>query len=87
MFKDISLRKPQGVSINRILGCNKEDVQRYFLASKIFPCVNHKAYPLTAFWVVIKKMFKDISLRKPQGVPINRILGCNKEDVQRYFLA
>ena len=31
-------------------------------------------------------MFKDISLRKPQGVPINRILGCNKEDVQRYFL-
>ena len=83
MFKDISLRKPQGVSINRILGCNKEDVQRYFL------CVPkpQKAYPLTAFWVVIKKMFKDISLRKPQGVPINRILGCNKEDVQRYFLA
>ena len=28
---DISLRKPQGISINRILGCNKEDVQRYFL--------------------------------------------------------
>ena len=77
MFKDISLRKPQGVPINRILGCNKEDVQRYFL------CVS----PLTAFWVVIKKMFKDLSLRKPQGVPINRILGCNKEDVQRYFLA
>ena len=37
-------------------------------------------------WVVIKKMFKDISLRKPQGVPINRILGCNKEDVQRISL-
>ena len=31
MFKDISLRIPQGISINRILGCNKEDVQRYFL--------------------------------------------------------
>ena len=28
---DLSLRKPQGISINRILGCNKEDVQRYFL--------------------------------------------------------
>ena len=27
---DLSLRKPQGISINRILGC-KEDVQRYFL--------------------------------------------------------
>ena len=25
------MRKPQGISINRILGCNKEDVQRYFL--------------------------------------------------------
>ena len=28
---DLSLRKPQGISINRILGCNKENVQRYFL--------------------------------------------------------
>ena len=27
---DLSLRKPQGISINRILGCNKKDVQRYF---------------------------------------------------------
>ena len=25
------MRKPQGISINRILGCNKEDVQIYFL--------------------------------------------------------
>ena len=29
---DLSLRKPQGISINRILGCDKDDVQRYFLA-------------------------------------------------------
>ena len=28
---DLSLRKPQGISINRILGCNNDDVQRYFL--------------------------------------------------------
>ena len=28
---DLSLRKAQGTSINRILGCNKKDVQRYFL--------------------------------------------------------
>ena len=33
------------------------------------------------------KRHPDPSLRKPQGVPINRILGCNKEDVHRYFLA
>ena len=28
---DLFLRIPQGISINHILGCNKEDVQRYFL--------------------------------------------------------
>ena len=28
---DLSLRKPQDISINRILGCNKENVQTYFL--------------------------------------------------------
>ena len=31
------------------------------------------------------KQHKDLALRKPQGVPPNKVFGLNKETVQRYF--
>ena len=31
------------------------------------------------------KLHKDLALRKPQGVVLNRVFGLNKEAVKRYF--